>query len=73
MTIRQSKKKLIIKKKKRRESQLDAQRNEFLENDALQLFLSDGFPIAVTFIELQSSFNFSGYAAYYLRKVFWKA
>ena len=68
MTIQQTRKKNINKKKKRRESQIEAQRNIFLEEDALQLFLSDGFPTNETFIELRSR-DLSGYAGYYLRKV----
>jgi len=68
MTIQQTRKKIINKKKKRRESQIDAQRKIFLEEDALQLFLSDGFPTNETFVGLRSR-NLSGYAGYYLRKV----
>ena len=69
MTIQKTRKKIINKKKKRRESQIDAQRNIFLEQDALRLFLADGFPTNETLIELQSR-DLSGYAGYYLRKDF---
>ena len=68
MTIKQKNKKNLHKKKKRRDSQLEAQRNIYLENDAYQLFLSDGWPIQRTYKELRSQ-GFIGYAAFYLRKV----
>ena len=59
---------MAIKPKKRRDSQLVAKRNINLENDALQLFLSDGLPTQKTLKELRSR-GLSGYAAYYLRMV----
>ena len=67
MTIKQKNKKILSKKKKRRDSQLEAQRNIYLENDAYQLFLSDGLPIQRTYKQLRSQ-DLIGYAEFYLRK-----
>ena len=67
MTIKQKNKKILSKKKKRRDSQLEAQRNIYLENDAYQLFLSDGLPIQRTYKQLRSQ-GLIGYAEFYLRK-----
>ena len=71
MTIQQNKKKSKNKAKKRHDSQIEAQRNIYLEEDALQLLLSDGFPTPVTFNELRS-WNATGFAGFYLRKIFKK-
>ena len=68
MTIKQKNTKILSKKKKRRDSQLETQRNIYLENEAYQLFLSDGLPLQRTYKQLRSQ-GLIGYAEFYLRKV----
>ena len=68
MTVGQGNKRRNTKKKKRRDSELDNQRYNFLQEDAQRLLLYNGYPFRPTYQELRT-LNMS-YAAYYLRRVF---